>query len=123
MSVRKWNIYRANLEPVVGSEQGKSRPVVVVSENEINNLLNTVNIIPITSRKEGRRIYPNEVLIHANNFGLSNESIVLCHQIRTIDKKRITQEYGHISDTHIQSEIVEALCFQIGIDLTSSDRQ
>lgn len=116
MKVKKWSIYRANLDPVVGSEQGKSRPVIVISENEINDLLNTVNIIPITSRKEGRRIYPNEVLIPANNFGLFNESIVLCHQIRTIDKKRISQEYGHLSDTNIQANIIEALCFQIGID-------
>lgn len=120
MIVKKWNIYRANLDPVIGSEQGKSRPVVVISEDEINDLLNTVNIIPITSRKEGRRIYPNEVLIPANNFGLSNESIILCHQIRTIDKKRISQAYGHISDTNIHTEIIEALCFQIGIDLANS---
>ena len=83
-------------------------------------MLNTVNIIPITSRKAGRQIYPNEVLVPANNFGLPNESIILCHQIRTIDKKRISQEYGHISDTNIQLDIVEAVCFQIGIDLTSS---
>ena len=115
MTVNKWNIYRANLDPVVGSEQGKSRPVVVISENEINDLLNTLNIIPITSRKEGRRIYPNEVLIPANHFGLPNESIILCHQIRTIDKKRISEAYGHISDINIQADIIEALCFQIGI--------
>jgi mRNA interferase MazF len=120
MTVKKWNIYRANLDPVVGSEQGKSRPVVVISEDGINDLLNTVNIIPITSRKEGRRVYPNEVLIPPNNFGLSNESIVLCHQIRTIDKKRIAQEYGYISDTNIQVDIIDALCFQVGIDLTNN---
>jgi mRNA interferase MazF len=115
MTVKKWNIYRANLDPVIGSEQGKSRPVVVISEDEINTLLNTVNIIPITSRKAGRRIYPNEVLIPANNFGLPNESIILCHQIRTIDKKRISQEYGYISNTNIQVDIAETLCFQIGL--------
>ena len=123
MTVKKWSIYRANLDPVVGSEQGKSRPVVVISEDEINSLLNTVNIIPITSRKLGRRVYPNEVLIPANNFGLSNESIVLCHQIRTIDKKRIAQEYGHISDTNIKIDIIDALCFQIGIDVTNSTKR
>jgi mRNA interferase MazF len=120
MTVKRWNIYRANLDPVVGSEQGKSRPLIIISEDEINNLLNTVNIIPITSRKDGRIIYPNEVLIPANNFGLTNESIALCHQIRTIDKKRMAQEYGHISDTNIQIDIIEAICFQVGIDLTNS---
>ena len=123
MKVKKWNIYRANLDPVIGSEQGKSRPIVVISEDEINDLLSTVNIIPITSRKADRQIYPNEVLIPANNFGLLNESIILCHQIRTIDKKRISHEYGHISDMNIQVDIVEALCFQIGIDLNSSSKR
>ena len=47
--IRKWHIYRANLDPVVGSEQGKSRPVLVVSEDDINDLLNCVNILPISS--------------------------------------------------------------------------
>lgn len=70
MKIEKWSIYRANLNSVIGSEQGKSRPVLVVSEDQINDLLNTVNVIPITSRKTGRKIYPNESLISANNFGL-----------------------------------------------------
>lgn len=83
MIIRRCSIYRADLDSVVGSEQGKSRPVLVTSEDAINNLLSVVNVIPITSRKPGRRIYLNKVLIPANNFGLSNESIILCHQIRT----------------------------------------
>lgn len=116
MTTKKWTISRANLDPVIGSEQGKSRPVLVISEDEINDLLNTVNILPITSRKVGRKIYPNEVLIAANNFGLLNESVILCHQIRTIDKRRISQQYGLISDINIQIEVLNSLCFQIGIE-------
>jgi mRNA interferase MazF len=85
--MKKWSIYRANLDPVIGSEQGKSRPVIIISEDEINDLLNIVNIIPVTTRKQGRTIYPNEALIPANNFGIEQESVILCHQIRTIDKK------------------------------------
>jgi mRNA interferase MazF len=98
MTLKKWGIYRANLDPVIGSEQGKSRPVLVISEDYINELLNTVNVIPITSRKSGRRIYPNETLIAANNFGLKKESILLCYQIRTLDKQRLSMDYGHIDD-------------------------
>jgi mRNA interferase MazF len=60
MKLNKWSIWRANLDPVIGSEQGKSRPVLIISEDDINALLNIVNIIPITSRKPGRIIYPNE---------------------------------------------------------------
>jgi mRNA interferase MazF len=92
MKYRKWDIWRANLDPVTGSEQGKSRPVLVVSENDINSLLNIVNIIPLAARKEGRTIYPNEALIPHSKYGLEKKSIALCHQIRTIDKKRLSND-------------------------------
>lgn len=114
--MKKWAIYRANLDPVIGSEQGKSRPVLVISEDEINNALNIVNVLPITSRKQGRNIYSNEVLILANHFGLGNESIILCHQIRTLDKRRLSIEYGSITDSFKQNEVIKALCFQLGIE-------
>ena len=115
MKLQRWGIYRANLEPVVGSEQGKSRPVIIISDDSINSLLNIVNVLPVTSRKPNRRVYPNEALLKANLFGLPNESLVLCHQIRTLDKQRLTHYYGEIADVEKQNEIVEALCFQLGI--------
>ena len=116
MTYLKWGIYRASLDPVIGSEQGKSIPVVIISENEINNLLNVVNILPITSRKVGRQVYPNEVLIPKQLFGLESESIILCHQIRTIDKRRLSLKYGDITDIELQTQTMEALCFQLGIE-------
>ncbi len=116
MKVRRWSIWRANLDPIVGSEQGKSRPVVIISEDSINELLNIVNILPVTSRKPNRLIYPNETLVEKDKYGLKNESIILCHQIRTLDKKRLSLLYGDISDIEKQNEIIEALCFQLGID-------
>lgn len=116
MTIKRWAIFRANLDPVLGSEQGKSRPVLVISEDEINNLLNIVNVIPVTSRKPERRIYPNEVLIPSNHYGLKNESVVLCHQISTSDKQRLGDMYGEITNTEKQLEIIEALCFQLGIN-------
>ena len=116
MTVKKWSIYRASLDPVVGSEQGKSRPVIIISEDAINDLLNIVNVLPITTRKAGRQIYPNEVLLSAHNYGLLNESVILCHQIRTLDKLRLTKDYGAIYDLETQDEILEALCFQLGIE-------
>lgn len=67
----------------------------------------------------GREIYPNEVLIQANNHGLLNESILLCHQIRTLDKLRLSHLFGNISDFKLQEEIIESLCFQLGIDRTN----
>lgn len=115
MKVSKWTIWRADLDPVIGSEQGKSRPVLILSEDDINSLLNIVNIVPITSRKQGRIIYPNEVLLSAEKNGLDKESIALCHQIRTIDKIRLSKKYGQITSKAVQDEIIEAVCFQLGI--------
>lgn len=115
MIFKKWAICKADLDPVIGSEQSKSRPVLIISEDQINELLNIVNILPITSRKPGRLVYPNEVLIPAGQFGLVNESIILCHQIRTVDKRRLSKTYGQINDRQLQSDILEALCFQLGI--------
>ena len=115
MSYRKWSIYRADLDPVLGSEQGKSRPVIIVSENEINDLLNIVNVLPVTTRKAGRIIYPNEALLEAGRFGLPNESIVLSYQIRTLDKQRLSKLLGEITTQGKQNEIMDSLCFQLGI--------
>ncbi len=111
----KWHIFLADLDPVVGSEQGKIRPVLIISEEEINQILPVVNVLPITSRKSDRRIYPNEVLIPAFTGGLEKESIGLCYQIRTIDKRRLIKEIGKIEDFDLQEKISDALSFQLGI--------
>lgn len=111
----KWHIFLANLDPVIGSEQGKTRPVLVVSEEEINQILPVVNVLPITSRKPGRKVYPNEVLLPAETDGLEKESIALCYQIRTLDKRRLIKEIGKIDGLEIQEEIIEAMSFQLGI--------
>ncbi len=89
MNFLKWEIWLADLDPVIGSEQGKTRPVLVISENYANKVLPVINILPLTTRKNNRTIYPNEVLLKAGDFGLPSESIVLCFQIRTLDKRRL----------------------------------
>ena len=115
-SFDRWSIWLANLDPVIGSEQGKTRPVIVISDNQINQLLSVVNVLPITSRKQKRKIYPNETLIEQTTYGLPKESIVLCYQIRTLDKARLLSKYGDISDDKKQAQILEALCVQLGIE-------
>jgi mRNA interferase MazF len=78
-------------------------------------ILPIVNVLPITSRKPERMIYPNEVLLPSGTGGLDKESIVLCHQIRTLDKRRLIKDMGRIEDIDFQEEIIEALCFQLGV--------
>lgn len=99
MTFKKWSVYLANLDPVIGSEQGKTRPVLILSEDFFNELLNVVNIIPLTSKKQGRIIYPNEVLVKSEFSNLPNTSIALVHQIRTIDKKRLIKELGRLNQS------------------------
>jgi mRNA interferase MazF len=115
MTSLQWHISLANLDPVIGSEEGKTRPVLIISEEQINQILPVVNVLPITSRKPGRRIYPNEVAIPKGVGGLSQESIVLCYQIRTLDKKRLIKDLGKIDSPQLQESIIDALLFQLGI--------
>jgi mRNA interferase MazF len=115
MTSLQWHVFLVNLDPVVGSEQGKTRPVLIISEEQINQILPVVNVLPITSRKPGRKIYPNEVAIPKGMGGLSQESIVLCYQIRTLDKKRLIKVLGKIDSPKIEESIIEAPLFQLGM--------
>jgi mRNA interferase MazF len=116
MTIERWEIWRANLDPVVGSEQGRTRPVLVLSSTALNQILPVVKVLPITSRKPNRRIYPNEALVPFNTAGLTSESIVLCYQIRTLDKQRLTKKFGKIEDDNLQDRILEAVRFQLEME-------
>ncbi|CAA6801126.1 MAG: Programmed cell death toxin YdcE [uncultured Sulfurovum sp.] len=101
-----FNIYWANLNPTVGREQAGHRPVLVIS-NDIENQMDIVTVIPITSRKKGRKIYPNEVLIHLNG----KEAILLCHQVRTISKQRLDKKILGLDDT-LKRRVIDVLCMR-----------
>lgn len=111
----RWGIFLVNLDPTIGSEQGKTRLVLVISDDDINTILPVINILPLTSLKPGRRIYPNEVLLKKEQSGLDKDSLVLCHQIRTIDKKRLIKKLGDVKNDGIRTEIIDALSFQLGL--------
>lgn len=116
MKIERWTIWLANLDPVIGSEQGNTRPVLVISETAINEILPVVNVLPITSRKPGRKIYSNEALLPTSTPGLTAESLVLAYQIRTLDKKRLQKMFATITDPLLQEAILEAVTFQLGIN-------
>jgi mRNA interferase MazF len=116
MSVSRWSVWLAGLDPVVGSEQGRTRPVHVVSETALNDVLPVVNVLPVTSRKGNRRIYPNEALLPAGAAGLTAESILLCYQIRTLDKRRLLKLFGTLDAAALRDEVLEALRFQLGLN-------
>ena len=109
MPIGSWmyfDIYWAGLSPTVGREQSGHRPVLVVS-NDIENQMDIITVIPITSRKKGRKIYPNEVLIHLNG----KEAILLCHQVRTISKRRLDKKLSSL-DGKLRDEVIDVLCMR-----------
>ena len=102
-------IFLADLNPVLGSEQKGKRPVLVVSDEVFNSVMPVFTILPITSLKKGRRIYPNEVLLPKGIGGLSTDSIILAHQIRTISKQRLGKLLGNVNDNLTQESIAQAM--------------
>lgn len=110
--VKQWQIYFLNLNPVIGSEQGGTRPGIVVS-SDLCNGLNQITIVPITSYKGYEKIYPNEVLLKKDISGLPRDSILLAHQIRSVDKQRLVNYVSTIADSETISCIQNAIKFQL----------
>ncbi len=112
---KRWEIYFAFLDPVIGTEQAGNRPVLIMSTDEFNELMDRLTVVPITSRKEGRTIYANEALLPAGTAGLERESIVMAHQIRTLSKHRLKRRIGVLSDSDLQKAILGALRNHLGM--------
>ena len=96
----QWNIFWANLNPTRGSEQSGIRPVLVISIEEVNHYLPVVSIIPLTSMKKGRNIYPTEVFLDKEETELEKDSIAMAYHIRTISKERLKEKCGRISSDY-----------------------
>ena len=113
MEVHRGEVFYADLSPVVGSEQGGVRPVLIV-QNEIGNRHSpTVIAAAITSRLDKARL-PTHINIRAADTGLAKDSVVLLEQIRTIDKKRLKERMGRLDDTSM-AEIDTALSISFGL--------
>ncbi len=107
MTISRGGIYLAALDPVIGRELSKTRPVVVVSNDKNNEFSGTVTILPITS-KNIRKIYPFEVLLRKGTGDLPKNSKVKADQIRTLDKSRMVKFIGMLETSHM-AQIEEAM--------------
>jgi mRNA interferase MazF len=117
-SIKRGDVYNVRLDPVEGFKQGGSRPVIVVSRNAINTSSPTVLAIPCTTYRQGKRVYATQVLIHAPEGGLSNDSIALAEQVRILSKSRFGDYRGSLSiDT--MEQISTALA--IALDLPTKE--
>lgn len=115
--VRRWDLFWADLDFPVGSEQGGSRrPVLVVSNDGVNASLPVVTQIPLTKREgKKRRIYPFEVLFPPDVVGTGWSSVAMPQQIRTIAKARLLEKIGELSDEALQIEVENRLLEHLGI--------
>lgn len=117
-SAQRWELYRADLNPVIGREQaGAARPVLVVSNDGFNRAADVVTVVPLT-RQAGktRKVYPYEVLIPERAAGNPIASILMPHHIRTISKQRLLERLGTLNDPLLQDEIESRLLEHLGID-------
>ena len=113
MKIKRGDIFFADLSPVVGSEQGGVRPVVVVQNDVGNKYSPTVIVAAITSQLHKAKL-PTHVGITADTYGLPKNSVILLEQVRTIDKKRLREKIGVFDEKTIY-KINEALKTSLGL--------
>lgn len=113
MSVKRGDIYYADLSPVVGSEQGGLRPVLIIQNDVGNRYSPTVIAAAITSRMSKTKL-PTHIDIYADKVGLAKDSVVLLEQVRTLDKRRLKEKMGHL-DESMMRDINRAIAVSFGL--------
>ena len=111
--VRRGDIFYADLSPVIGSEQGGVRPVLVIQNDVGNKYSPTVIVAAITSQINKAKL-PTHIEILSEDYGLSKDSVILLEQVRTVDKKRLKEKIGRLDDE--QMDLVnDALIISLGL--------
>ena len=115
MTIKRGDMFYADLSPVIGSEQGGIRPVVIIQNDLGNKYSPTVIAAAITSQL-GKTKLPTHIPIGSQNVGLKTDSVILAEQVRKIDKSRLKEKIGHIEDKNIMNQINSALGVSIGLE-------
>ena len=119
LNIRRGDIYYADLSPVVGSEQGGIRPVLIVQNNIGNRFSPTVIAAAITSRQSKANL-PTHIPLNSGTSGLAKDSVVLLEQVRTIDKRRLKEKMGAI-DQNAMNAVNNAISISFGLGVTAAD--
>jgi mRNA interferase MazF len=112
----QWSIFTIDFASAPDSNRRRRRPVLVVSRESANAALPVVTVLPLTSWRKGRRIYPNEVLLPSGSGGLKRDAIAMAHQTRTIAKQRLKAPLGTIEDDELRSAVRRAMCIQLNLE-------
>lgn len=117
-NIKRGDIFYADLSPVVGSEQGGLRPVLIIQNDIGNRYSPTVIAAAITSRM-GKTRLPTHIDIHADRVGLAKDSVILLEQIRTLDKRRLKEKMGHL-DGAVMTQVNNAIAVSFGLGITEA---
>ena len=115
MVIKRGDMFYADLSPVVGSEQGGVRPVLII-QNDVGNKHSPTVIAAAITSQTGKTKLPTHIEIGSQESGLKADSIILTEQIRTIDKSRLKEKIGHIDNENVMSELNNALGVSFGLD-------
>ena len=110
--VKRGDLYYADLSPVVGSEQGGVRPVLIVQNNVGNKYSPTIIAAAVTSQLEKAKL-PTHIMLEAGKYGLPKDSVVLLEQMRTLDKRRLKEKIGELP-LNMMTRVNEALLTSLG---------
>ena len=116
MLIHRGDIYYADLSPVIGSEQGGTRPVLII-QNDIGNQYSPTTIVAAITSQINKAKMPTHIELAAKEYGLNKDSVILLEQIRTIDKKRLREKIGHL-DSRLMSAVDDALAISFGLGTT-----
>ena len=112
MTIKRGELYYADLSPVVGSEQGGIRPVLVV-QNDVGNKYSPTVIAAAVTSKINKAKLPTHIELPSNMYGLQKDSVILLEQIRTLDKRRLKERIGELSETTM-SRVDNAILISLG---------
>ena len=111
--IKRGEIYYADLSPVVGSEQGGVRPILIV-QNDIGNKYSTTVIVAAITSQINKAKLPTHIELKSGDFGLQKDSVILLEQLRTLDKKRLKEKVGEIEDLSVIKKVNDALLVSLG---------
>lgn len=114
MTIRRGDLFYADLSPVIGSEQGGIRPVLVIQNDIGNKYSPTIIVSAITSQMNKAKL-PTHIEVRAGKYGLIKDSVILLEQIRTIDRKRLREKIGKM-DEFAMEKVDEAIRISLGVD-------
>lgn len=114
MMIKRGDIYYADLSPVIGSEQGGVRPVLVIQNDVGNKHSPTIIVAAITSQINKAKL-PTHIEIKAGDYGVSKDSVILLEQIRTIDKKRLKEKTGHLNEV-LMAKVDYGINISVGLN-------